>query len=24
VPALSHHDVRALNHARRRLRFKSK
>jgi polyphosphate kinase 2 (PPK2 family) len=24
VPALSQHDVRALNHARRRLRFKSK
>jgi len=24
VPALSHHDTRALNHARRRLRFKSK
>ena len=24
VPILSHHDVRALNHARRRLRFKSK
>jgi PPK2 family polyphosphate:nucleotide phosphotransferase len=24
VPALSHHDARALNHARRRLRFKSK
>jgi predicted amidohydrolase len=22
VPALSHHDVRALSHARRRLRFK--
>ena len=24
VPPMSHHDVRALNHARRRLRFKSK
>jgi PPK2 family polyphosphate:nucleotide phosphotransferase len=24
VPTLSHHDTRALNHARRRLRFKSK
>jgi PPK2 family polyphosphate:nucleotide phosphotransferase len=24
VPALSHHDTRALNHARRRLRFKQK
>jgi PPK2 family polyphosphate:nucleotide phosphotransferase len=24
VPAMSHHDTRALNHARRRLRFKSK
>jgi PPK2 family polyphosphate:nucleotide phosphotransferase len=24
VPTLSHHDARALNHARRRLRFKSK
>ena len=24
VPTLSHHNVRALNHARRRLRFKSK